>query len=202
MTEERRGLFIVLEGIDGTGKSTQVQRLADHLRAQGREVVASKEPTDGRWGKQLRESAATGRLPLDEELAMFIADRKEHIAELIQPALDAGKVVVLDRYYYSTIAYQGARGASTEQIRTDMRAFAPEPDLVLLLDLEPNQALERIEQNRGEMPNEFEQLQSLQKIRAIFRDLAVGDERIQTVNASQSVEDLTADIQQRVATFF
>src|SRR5690606_29927239 len=105
-----RGLFIVLEGIDGTGKSTQAVRLGEWFSRAGHEVLISREPTDGPWGRKLRESAATGRLSADEELECFLEDRRQHVRELIEPALREGKVVILDRYYFSTMAYQGARG--------------------------------------------------------------------------------------------
>ena len=104
------GLFIVLEGIDGTGKSTQTQRLATYFSALGWEVVLSREPTDGPWGKKLRESATTGRLEPEQELEYFLLDRKEHVENLILPSLKDDKVVILDRYYFSTMAYQGCRG--------------------------------------------------------------------------------------------
>src|SRR5690348_11605062 len=101
------GFFIVLEGIDGSGKSTQVKAIAAALRERGYEVVTTKEPTDNKWGKILRNSASTGRLSAEEELETFIKDRKEHVEILIRPSLDAGKVVITDRYYFSTAAYQG-----------------------------------------------------------------------------------------------
>src|SRR5687767_11083693 len=113
----QRGLFIVIEGIDGTGKSTQAKRLGEWFLAQGREVVLSREPTDGPWGKKLRDSAATGRLSPQDELQYFLNDRREHVEEKIQPALAGGKVVILDRYYFSTMAYQGARGFDPAEIR-------------------------------------------------------------------------------------
>ena len=95
-------MFIVFEGIDGTGKSTQVQFLADMLRAKGNEVITSKEPTDGPHGTRLRNSADTGRLSPQEELDLFHLDRREHIETLIKPTLARGAVVILDRYYFST----------------------------------------------------------------------------------------------------
>lgn len=163
-------MFIVLEGIDGTGKSTQVQRLAEWLREQGREVVTSREPTDQVWGRKLRESAATGRLSPEDELEYFLKDRKQHVNELIRPALDAGKVVILDRYYFSTMAYQGVRGFDPAEIRARNEAFAPVPDHLFILDLDVDSAIERIG-GRGDDTNEFEQCESLQKCRDVFLSL-------------------------------
>ena len=109
MVTESQGLFIVLEGIDGTGKSSHAKRLASYFSSLGREVVLSREPTDGPWGRKLRDSASTGRLEPAEELEYFLRDRREHVEKLIRPALAEGKVVILDRYYFSTMAYLGAR---------------------------------------------------------------------------------------------
>lgn len=164
------GLFIVLEGIDGTGKSTQAQLLAEWFRAQGREVVASREPTDGPWGRQIRATAASGRLAPEEELELFLKDRREHVEQLIAPALAAGKVVILDRYYFSTMAYQGARGFDPAEIRARNEAFAPRPDLLVILDLDVETALSRIGA-RGDTANEFEKRDALARCREIFLSL-------------------------------
>src|SRR5262245_42547095 len=94
------GILIVVEGIDGAGKSTQVRRIAEALRAVGETVVQSREPTDGPWGRKIRESAVSGRMSLADELHAFVEDRREHVAGVIRPALDRGEIVVLDRYYY------------------------------------------------------------------------------------------------------
>jgi dTMP kinase len=168
MTEQ--GLFIVIEGIDGTGKSTQAARLADWFREQGREVVHSREPTDGPWGKKLRDSAAIGRLSPADELEYFLNDRRQHVAEVIAPSLAAGKVVILDRYYFSTMAYQGARGFDPVEIRRKNEAFAPVPDRLLILDLEIESALGRIGA-RGDTANEFEKRENLERCREIFLSL-------------------------------
>lgn len=183
------GLFIVFEGIDGAGKSTQVRRLAAALRAAGLAVTTSKEPTDGPWGRKLRASASTGRLSLEEELDAFAKDRKQHVRELIRPALARGEVVILDRYYYSTIAYQGARGADIDHIARTMQAFAPEPDLVLLLDLPPEVALQRIERGRGELPNHFERAEALARSRKLFLDQARRRPNFRVLDAGRLGED-------------
>ena len=165
------GLFLVIEGIDGTGKSTQARRLTDWCRAGGRDVVLDREPSDGPWGRKLRESAASGRLSPQEELDLFLRDRREHVEQVIAPALAAGKVVILDRYYFSTMAYQGARGFDPAVIRATNEEFAPVPDLLLILDLEVEAALTRIG-TRGDTANAFEKRESLERCRAIFLSLA------------------------------
>lgn len=186
-------MFIVLEGIDGTGKSTQSQMLADWLTKQGHDVIKSREPTDGPWGKKLRESATTGRLSPDEEVDYFIKDRQEHVKEMIQPALDAGKVVILDRYYFSMMAYQGARGFDPSEIRRRNEEFAPKPDHLFILDLDVDTAITRIG-GRGDTANEFEKRDSLQKCRDIF--LSLKDEPFaHVIDTNQSLEKVQADIQ-------
>lgn len=186
------GLFIVIEGIDGTGKSTQAKRLAEWFRNQGREVVLSREPTDGPWGAKVRESAATGRLAPEEELEYFLNDRRQHVEELIQPALAAGKVVILDRYYFSTMAYQGARGFDPAAIRERNEAFAPRPDLLLILDLDVDQALTRIGV-RGDTANEFEKRENLEYCRNVFLSLA--DEPFtRVIPTSGSLDEVTGRI--------
>ena len=105
------GLFIVIEGIDGTGKSTQLHLLAEKLRQLGYAVVATREPTNGPYGQKIRELFVDrGAVSQEEELELFIADRDQHVKEVIAPALADGCVVICDRYYLSTIAYQGANG--------------------------------------------------------------------------------------------
>lgn len=166
-----KGLFIVIEGIDGTGKSTQAKRLATWIETQGREVLLDREPTDGPWGTKVRESALSGRLAPEEELECFLNDRRQHVEECILPALAEGKVVILDRYYFSNMAYQGARGFDPLEIRRRNEAFAPPPDLLLILDLEVEKALERIG-SRGDTANEFEKRGSLQYCRDVFLGLS------------------------------
>jgi dTMP kinase len=180
------GFFIVIEGIDGTGKSTQAARLGEWFRSKGREVVLSREPTAGPWGTKLRESAATGRLSAEDELEYFLKDRRQHVEEVIAPALAAGKVVILDRYYFSTMAYQGARGFDPAEIRRKNEAFAPVPDLLLILDLDVDLALERIGV-RGDTANEFEKRDNLVRCREIF--LSLRDEPFVRVIDSSGSQD-------------
>jgi dTMP kinase len=176
----------VLDGIDGTGKSTQARRLGDWFEARGREVVLSREPTDGPWGRKLRESAALGRLSADDELEYFLKDRRQHVDEKIRPALAAGKVVILDRYYFSTMAYQGARGFDPGEIRRKNELFAPRPDLLLILDLDVDAALARIGA-RGDTANAFEKRENLERCRGIF--LGLKDEPFARIISSEGSLD-------------
>lgn len=161
------GLLIVIEGIDGAGKSTLARSLAAWLRERGRTVVIDREPTDGPHGRALRESAKTGRLSAEAELELFMKDRREHVAQLIAPATARGEVVILDRYYFSNAAYQGARGLDPAAIVAANEAFAPRPDLVLLLDIDPAGGHTRIGA-RGSALDDFEGAAYLADVRRIF----------------------------------
>lgn len=182
-----RGLLVVVEGIDGAGKSTVAQRLAAWCRERGLEVVSSREPTDGAWGRQLRQSARDGRLSLEQELELFLKDRAEHVETLVRPALAEGKVVVLDRYYFSTAAYQGARGADPMEIIAQNERFAPAPDLVLLLDSDPTRCLGRV-RGRGDEPDAFERAEALIEVRRIF--LSLRRPEIVRIDACQPAESV------------
>ncbi len=181
------GWLVVVEGIDGAGKSTVLRRLAEHCAARALPCVVSGEPTRGQWGIKLRRSMSEGRLSLDEELSLFLKDRAEHVETLIRPSLAAGKVVLLDRYYPSSAAYQGARGVKPEKILEENERFAPKPDLVLLLDFDPDGALGRV-RARGDAPNSFEHLDQLRAVRQIF--LGLQRDFIRRVDASRPAEEV------------
>ena len=192
MKHDQPGKLIVIEGIDGTGKSTQATMLAEHLRSQGHEVVQSFEPTNGPWGSKLRASATTGRLSIEEELDLFLKDRRQHVEELIRPTIERGGIVVLDRYYFSTMAYQGARGVDPQEIRDTNESFAPQPDILLILDLPVDVALKRIGVRDGEA-NEFEKRESLQFCRDLF--LSLRDESFTyVIDTNASIQEVHAQI--------
>lgn len=187
MTNANEGILIAVEGIDGAGKTTQVELLRAALVAAGERVIASKEPTDGPWGRKIRASAQQGRMSAEDELAAFIEDRKEHVTQLVQPALDRGEIVILDRYYFSTITYQGSRGMDVPTLKRQMESLFPRPDVVLLFDAPPEITLQRIESLRGEVPNHFERLDALTAIRGTFLELAAQDRTILRVDAEQEI---------------
>jgi len=184
-------MLIVFEGIDGTGKSTQVQLLTKALEAQGKTVITSREPTDGPFGKKLRESMIHGRLSPVEELGLFHDDRRDHVQSLIAPALSRDEVVILDRYYFSTMAYQGARGFDPVEIRKVNEAFAPVPDLVMILEVPVSVAIERIGGRDG-ATNTFEKEDNLKACRAIFDKL--DDSFIRRIDATQSPEEVHQEV--------
>ncbi len=166
-----KGILIVLEGIDGGGKTSQAHELLRVLQEKGYDAVYFREPSDGPWGRLIREKAAhADSLTPEEELDLFQKDRRENVKENLKPALAAGKVVLLDRYYFSTMAYQGAKGLDPQKIRQDNERFAALPDLVFILDVEADRGLKRIE-DRGSRDLLFEREDYLQKVRDIFLSL-------------------------------
>ena len=165
---EANGKFIVVEGIDGCGKTTQIARLADYYRGKGIEPVLLVEPTCGEWGKKALSVAEGGRedVSAEEELSYFMKDREENVEKNIKPALDAGRTVIQDRYYYSTAAYQGAIGFDWRDIVEISQRYCPQPDLVICLDIDPEVSLARIAK-----PNYFETAEYLRKVREIYREM-------------------------------
>lgn len=190
---ERRGRLLALEGIDGTGKSTQVSMLAEVLRGHGLEVVVTREPTDGVYGQRIRQLYQNrDSVSRQEELDLFLADRRDHVAKLIAPGLAQGKVIVTDRYYFSTAAYQGVVGFDPEAIIRQNELFAPIPDLVILLELAPELAISRIQQYRRESLNHFEQEEGLRQVAKVFSGLQ--RDFIRRVDGSQGIAEVHARI--------
>ncbi len=188
MKRTDKGLFIVIEGIDGTGKSTQAKMLKLALEKAGQTVTLDHEPSNGPYGKILRDSATTGRLSPQEELDLFHKDRKHHVDELILPTLNRGETVILDRYYFSTMAYQGQRGFDQQEIRDINLTFAPNPDILFILDLDVDLARERIGV-RGDSTNEFEKRDALQYCRDTF--LSVSNQNFaHVIDSAQSIEQI------------
>lgn len=182
------GCLIVFEGIDGTGKSTQLRLLASLLSKCGLDVTTTKEPTEGKYGQQIRSLYQQRHtVTMKQEVDLFIKDRREHVDQLIGPALTEGKVVLCDRYYLSTMAYQGALGADPHEIAR-MNDFAPQPDLALIFELEPAVAVKRIIEKRGDLLNDFEQIESLHKVSAIFDNMDFAF--IRRIDSNRPAEDV------------
>jgi len=177
-------VLIALEGVDGAGKTTQTRLLAAALEARGRAAVLTREPTEGPHGRQLRRYLAgrTRHLSPEEELELFTADRRDHVRETIAPALAAGLVVITDRYYYSSAAYQGALGLDPAGIIAINEAFAPRPHLVFILSLSLERALARLREKRQHAPQVSEAPDYLSKVAAVY-DTFQGD-HLHRVDAS------------------
>lgn len=195
-----RGKFIVFEGIDGAGKSTQISLLEEKLKKEGRKVFVTAEPTQSVTGGALRDALSGNYKRSAAELAaMFLADRVFHNVNEkcgIQQALDKGFDVISDRYYYSSFAYQGLESDIDWVI--DMNLHCPEilkPDLCVFLDLDAEKSKQRIDSAR--MATEiFENSEMLEKIRSKFFDVfnRLEGENICIIDASQSIDKVTEEI--------
>ena len=188
------GLLVAIEGIDGAGKTTVATALRRMFEVRGFDAVVSKEPTAGPWGQKLRETAFTERLSPERECELLLQDRRQHVKELIAPTLAAGGVVILDRYFPSMVAYQGAEGLAPSELLA-ANDFAPRPDVLLLLDLAPSEGLRRIRE-RGDRPNTFETSENLERCRAIF--LALGLDRTELIDATQPLETVIGQAERAV----
>ncbi len=192
----QKGTLIVFEGIDGSGKSTQAEILFKRLQEEDFDAVYFREPSKGKWGRKIKKKALhADSLSPEEELDLFLKDRRENVEKNLKPALKKKRVVILDRYYYSTIAYQGAKGIDEKLIGRMNEEFVVEPDLVFILDIDPQKGLERIE-NRKKKDRLFEREDYLVKVREIFRSFK--DEKFVHIDALKSKEEISKEIQEIV----
>ncbi|MFH1404018.1 MAG: dTMP kinase [Candidatus Altiarchaeota archaeon] len=184
--------FIVLEGIDGCGKSTHARLLAEWLVKEGRDVVLTAEPTDGKIGVFIRE-VLSGRETVDPKTLsmLFTADRYEHLLNRIEPALAEGKIVVSERYYYSTIAYQSAQGVDWNWL-FEINKFARKPDLTILLDVKPDEGASRTDTNEI-----FEKSEFLAEVRdnyLKFQDVSMVETRRPTGEVQDRIRSIVSDM--------
>jgi len=189
----KRGTLIVFEGLDGCGKSTQLRRAAEALKARGQDVVMTREPTDGPWGRRIREMARSGeRVPPETELTWFFEDRREHMREVVGPALAAGRIVLSDRSYISTVAYQGARGLDPAKILAESEAEFARPDLILLFEISAKLGLARVQARGGQGEPVFENLEFLEGVAAIFETLEV--DGLRRIDARGDEDEIATEV--------
>lgn len=162
-----KGKLIVIEGIDGSGKSTCAKNLAEKLNSINIKTIYTFEPTHSHYGAKLRDGMLSEDLDTEEELLLFVKDRKEHIEYMIKPALEEGYFIILDRYFYSSIAYQGAKGIDINRIINMHKDFIIKPDIVFIFHLPIDIALNRIISKRG-IADRFENETYLKKVDKIF----------------------------------
>ena len=190
----QKGVLIVFEGIDGAGKSTQAEILLSRLKARGYDVAYFREPSESKWGREIKSRALRAdSLSPEEELELFQKDRRENVERNLKPALEDRKVVILDRYYYSTIAYQGAKGIDKDMIKKANEEFVVKPDLVFILDIDAKRGLERIE-DRKKKDELFEREDYLVKVRQIFRSFE--GENIIHIDGLKSREEISKEIEE------
>jgi dTMP kinase len=178
--------FIVFEGIDGSGKSTQAKILAGRLADSGIPVLLTAEPSDGPIGRMIK--SLTTRLAPEEEARLFTEDRRDHVRRVILPALAEGRTVICDRYVYSSVAYQGARGLDPSAVLSQQTPFAPHPDIIFLLEIPVDVALARIASARGDRFSAFEVRADLEAVDAVYRGLT--DPLIRRIDGTVSVEEI------------
>ena len=197
------GYFISFEGIDGSGKSTQARLLADHLRGTGRDVVLTREPGGSPGAEEIRALVLEGdgdRWSPETELLLFTAARRDHLERTIIPALDAGQIVICDRFADSTRLYQGLARADLRGLVDQLHSLmiGREPDLTILIDMDPATGLGRA-LARGTGEERFESFGDAmqQKIRQGFLDLAQEfSARFVTVDGNRQLDAVATDIRQ------
>lgn len=176
------GRFVVLEGIDGSGTTTQTELLAEHLRRQGRRVVTTCEPTDGRVGALIRSFLSEPDRPRHwaTMALLFAADRLDHVENTVLPAIAEGAVVISDRYDLSSLAYQSATSDTSAEVVPwirELNRFAPRPDLTVVLDVNPAVAEQR-RRSRGGPSELFEKTELQRRLAELYRradELVAGD---------------------------
>ena len=196
-----KGYFISFEGIDGSGKSTQIKKLARFLEALDFEVIITREPGGSVGGEEIRNLLLQGqvdRWSAETEILLFTAARRDHLERIILPAIDDGKIVLCDRFTDSTRMYQGMRGPNLRNL-VDMlneKVINRDPDLTIIIDIDPEISLKRAK-SRKTAEERFEDfgVELQMKMRKGFIELAKEfSNRIELVNGQQSVDGLTKDI--------
>jgi dTMP kinase len=195
------GKFIVFEGIDKSGKHTQARMLCEHLRANGKHVIYTEEPSPNNPAGRLIKDWLAGRFEMTSGEAitlLYTADRYEHLKRVILPNIAEGENVVCDRYFYSTIAYESAIfGVSQEWIKK-LHEHVRKPDAVIFIDIEPSVSLAR---KRARPHDRLEKVELLDKVRDAYRKMAK-DEGFFVVNGDRPKEEVFADVKKIVDRLF
>ena len=187
---ERRGFFICVEGLDGCGKTTQAKILVRKLQRMGYNTVYTAEPSHGKIGRFIKRYYLYRgkRVSSIVEALLFAADRYEHVENEIIPALKDGKIVVSDRYMYSSLAYQGAVGLSLDWIRK-INEHAVTPNLAIFIDVEPDTVIKRLKPKKSVMEN----LETQRKVREVYLKFVENGELVK-VNGNKSKNEVADEI--------
>jgi dTMP kinase len=197
------GKFITFEGVDGAGKSTHIAAFADTLRQHGKTVITTREPGGTALGEQLRNLLLHQPMHLETEALLMFAARREHLAQLITPALMRGEWVISDRFTDASFAYQGGgRGLSLDKL-TQLEHWVQgdlQPDLTLLFDVPLEVARERLQRTRN--PDKFEQEQDnfFVRVRQVYLQRAQQfPQRIRVIDSTRPIDQISAELQQLAA---
>jgi dTMP kinase len=192
-----KGCFICVEGLDGCGKTTQTKLLVRKLRKMGYAAVYTAEPSSGKIGRFIQKYCLHGgkRVSAIVEALLFAADRFEHVRNEIVPALSEGKVVVSDRYVYSSLAYQGAAGLDLKWIK-EINQHAMRPDLAIFVDVKPDIAIKRLKSKKSVM----EDLETQKKVRSVYLDFVKSGELVK-IDGNKSKAEVAEDILKFVLNF-
>jgi dTMP kinase len=199
-----RGKFITLEGVDGAGKSSHVQWIADALRERGHEVIQTREPGGTALGESLRGLLLSRSMDIDTETLLMFAARREHIVQVIEPALQAGRWVLSDRFTDASFAYQGGgRGLPAARIAVleDWVQQGLRPDLTLLFDVPVEVAQERLRRENFD-PDRFERLDAafFNRVRSAYLErVKACPDRMRIIDSSRSFEDIHKQLQQYIS---
>lgn len=192
----KRGLLICIEGLDKSGKTTQSRLLVESLRSKGFEAVYTTEPSNGEIGRFIRRYILQRRerVPIPVEALLFAADRIDHVEREIKPLLNDGKIVVSDRYIYSSLAYQGAAGLDIEWIK-EINKMVPKPDLAIYLEVPIEVIMQRLKKKR--VRSVMESLEVQQKVRDVYINL-VKEGKLIMVNGNRPIIEVSQEIQKIV----
>lgn len=186
----KRGVFICLEGIDASGKSTQARWLVRNLRRRGFDAIYTTEPSDGEIGKFIKRYVLQRkrRIPAVVEALLFAVDRIDHVESKIERALESGKIVVSDRYVYSSLAYQGAAGLDVGWIK-QVNQMALTPDLAIYIDVPPEVVVKRMKRRRSVM----ETLETQRRVREVYMQL-VHEKRLVLIDGNRPAREVVQNI--------
>ena len=198
---KKKGFFITFEGIDGSGKSTQIRKLAKFLEDNGFDIIITREPGGSVGGEEIRNlllQGAVDRWSAETEILLFTAARRDHLERIILPALQGGKIVICDRFTDSTRMYQGMRGPKLRDLvdKLTKEVINCDPDLTIIIDIDPEISLERAK-SRNTAEERFEDfgVDLQKKMRRGFLDLSREfSSRMKVVNGQQSVDELAKEI--------
>src|SRR3989338_9485445 len=194
----KKPLFIVMEGLDGSGDSTQAVLLEKYFEDRKRKVLLTKEPyIESKSGKKIRKVLEKKiKMGLKDLQDLFMENRKEHLKKLIIPSLKKGIIVICDRYYFSTFAFGAASGVDLEYLIDKNKKFL-HPDTTFILDVDPRIAIRRIEK-RGKAKELFEKAEKLTKVRNFYKTFSKRFKNVYTINGEKSINEVFKQIKRRL----